>query len=244
VSIAKNAPKSARFKLLPAVLLVVGVILGVLTGILALLPSTGTWPVVLGAGAAIAAIVLTFTIAVQQNADTADLNRILVAIEEQTAVRAYDPDTIALPDDAPAAGMNGESVNAPSYADEAVKALRENKAHLNFDNLRWRQKVPSRPTTGNHGWFVESEPGGDSERWFVRKANGLTVRKAMPRNFLDALERQANLDPREIKHDFQLSNHGLAAWYARTYSGALWKVSRSNRNASAGITATLESPQQ
>lgn len=204
------------------------------------MPDTGAAPVVFGAGAAIAAIVLTFTIALQQNADTADLNLILIKIEEQTAVRAYESNTPPLSEDSHVDAGNGELAKMPSYADEAIEALRERKAHLNFDNLRWRQKVPSEPMTGNHGWFVESNADGDGERWFVRKANGLTVRKAMPRNFLEALESQANLDPRDIKHDFQLSNHGLAAWYARTYSDVLWKVSRSNRNASAGVSVTLE----
>ena len=57
----------------------------------------------------------------------------------------------------------------------------------------------------------------------------------MPREFLDTLEKEAPLDPRGIKLDFQLKEHGNAAWYARTYGGDLWKVWRASRNAAAGI---------
>lgn len=235
-----KASEASHSKLLPVFLLTGGIICGSLSGVLALISHTGAAPIVLGALAAIAAIVLTFTIALQQNADTADLNLILIKIEEQTAASAYGATTPELPEGSKVDAGSGGSAKMPSYADEAIKALHERKAHLNFDNLRWRQKVPVEPMTGNHGWFVESNSDGDGERWFVRKANGLTARKAMPRNFLEALETPANIDPREIKHDFQLSSHGLAAWYARTYSDVLWKVSRSNRNASAGISVTLE----
>lgn len=225
---------------MPLLLFTVGVILGVSSGVLAVIPSSGAAPVVLGAGAAIAAIVLTFTVALQQNADTAALNLILIKIAEQTAVRDYEPDSSSILGGSPAGADNGKSVNKPSYSREAIEALQKHTANLNFNDLQWQQKVPSQGLIGNPGWFVESNHDDDSERWFVRKANGLTVRKAMPRKFLEALKMQEKLDPQTIKHDFQLSNHGLAAWYVRTYAGALWKVSKSNRNALAGIKVTLE----
>lgn len=145
-----------------------------------------------------------------------------------------------LPEDSDVDASQEDSLALPSYAEEAVKALQERGAKLTFEDLRWRRKIPSQPMTGNHGWFVESNSAKDGERWFVRKARGLTVRKAMPRDFLEAWEKETGLAPSEIKLDFQLTDHGLAAWYARTYSDVLWKVSRSNRNASAGISVTRE----
>ncbi|WP_104088580.1 hypothetical protein [Arthrobacter sp. GMC3] len=253
-------------RLLPIILLFVGVLLGIASGLLALLPGTNVAPIVCGAGAAVAAIILTFTIAVRQNADTDSLRLILRQVEEQTAKEDYDPvrdqeeftnesdqdgelagAARALTEGSdrvndPVEAANAESAPAgakPAYADEVVEALRELNAKLNFDDLRWRRKIPSPPMRGHHGWFVESNSNGNYERWFVRRANGLTVRKAMPRDFLEALEREG-VDPRVIKHDFQLTNHGLASWYARTYSGALWKVARGNRNLSGGISVTLE----
>lgn len=254
-----DVPKSSPSNTLPWIFLVAGVLLGIASGVLALNPDSGSAPVVLGAGAAIMAICLTFIIALKQNADTDDLrqlstkthnlggathvlgektNQVLVdiqsvlfKIEEQTADRAYSPTAEPLPEGVDIVAGSEDVLDKPSYAHEVIDALRERKANLDFDNLLWRRKIPSSAMTGNHGWFVESNSGGN-ERWFVRKANGITVRKAMPRDFLEALEEKAALDPREIKHDFQLTDHGLAAWYARTYSDVLWKVSRSNRNAS------------
>lgn len=164
-----------------------------------------------------------------------NIQSVLAEIKEQTAREAYEP--ISEESD-PVETFREEALTIPSYADEAIESLREHRAKLDFDDLRWRRKTPSKPMKGNHGWFVESGSGKRGERWFVRKANGLTVRKAMPREFLDALEKEAQLNPSEIKLDFQLSDHGLAAWYARTYAGALWKVSRSNRNSDAGISVT------
>lgn len=247
-----------------------GVLLGIASGVLAFIFTSGASAVVAGtgAGAAVMAICLTFRIALNQNADTSDLRKlgkathdlgghtntlgettnqvlidiqsVLFKIEEQTANQAYDPIG-----ETPLDGQNPntaqeDSSDKPSYADEVIETLQTRKANLDFNDLMWRRKTTDPATTGNHGWFVESSSRGESERWFVRKANGLTVRKAMPRHFLEALEEKADLDPRQIKHDFQLSNHGLAAWYARTYSDELWKVSRSNRNAQAGITVSRE----
>lgn len=225
--------KSSKF---PFFLLGAGVLLGFASGVLALFREMGSLPVLLGAGAAIAAIVLTFTIARQQNTDTEKLRelsetskQLLIKVVEQTADKVYSP-----------TAHEEDSSAKPSYESEAINALREAGANLNFGSLRWRRKVPLQPMQGNHGWFVESNSVESGERWFVRKANGITVRKAMPREFLNALRDKAPLDPRDIKHDFQLTDHGLAAWYARTYSDVLWKVSKSNRNASAGINVTRE----
>lgn len=60
----------------------------------------------------------------------------------------------------------------------------------------------------------------------------------MPRNFLNALKEESSIESPEIELDYQLKDHGLAAWYARTYDGALWKVHQSNRKQSAGIQVT------
>lgn len=123
----------------------------------------------------------------------------------------------------------------PEYAEGAIDALRERGSSLTSESADWKKKIPEPPVRGNHGWFVEPKSGEPVERWYVRKARGWTIRKAMPRDFLNALERQEGVSPQTIKHDFQLKDHGLAAWYARTYSGDLWKVWISNRNREAGI---------
>lgn len=252
-----RAPKS-----LPLALLIIGILAGIATVVVAIISDQTTLAVIFGALSAVAAIALTFIIARNQNADTGDLlllvassrdlgektnqvledvQRVLLKVEEQTATRDYSQAPQPVAEDSQNDEEDLEDSSAePAYADEAVAQLRNRKANLNFENLIWRSKTTIPATRGNHGWFVESASGGGGERWFVRKANGLTVRKAMPREFLDMLEQKAPLDPREIKHDFQLTDHGLAAWYARTYSGDLWKVSKSNRNASAGITVTRE----
>lgn len=256
-------PENSRAsKTLPLILLIIGIAAGAATIGVALIQRDAEWMVILGTLTAVAAIVLTFIIALNQNADTDDLRElvessralgektnqvlvdvhsVLLKVEEQTATRDYGQSAQSVSEDS----LGEEEVPdgagaAPTYADEAIAQLRSQKANLDFDNLLWRPKTTVPPTRGNHGWFVESQFRGNGERWFVRKANGLTVRKAMPREFLEMLEAEAPLDPREIKHDFQLRDHGLAAWYARTYSGELWKVSRSNRNASAGISVTRE----
>ncbi|NUT72361.1 hypothetical protein [Pseudarthrobacter sp. C4D7] len=256
---SKRTPKS-----FPVILLLIGILAGVATAVAIFYDAT-TLTVVLGTLIAVAAIVLTFIIALNQNADTddlltlvqasrdlgektnqvlADVQSVLLKVEEQTATRDYSQASQPMAEGSPSEEEELEDLTAvPAYADEAVAQLRSRKANLNFDDLIWRPKSTYPVTRGNHGWFVESE-SGNGERWFVRKANGLTVRKAMPREFLDTLEEKAPLDPREIKHDFQLTDHGLAAWYARTYSGDLWKVSKSNRNASAGITVTREESEE
>lgn len=227
--------------LLPSIVLSGGVVLGIAAGLLALMPSTGVAPIVSAAGAAVAAIILTFIIALRQNVQTDELLKLLRKVEEQTAATQYGA-TVVQGDalDMPALAEGSTQADMPAYADEVIAALRERDANLNFDDLRWRRKIPIPTMAGHYGWFVESASGGNNERWFVRKAHGLTVRKAMPRDFLEALEKDGDLNPQHIKLDYQQSNHGLAAWYARTYSDYLWKVSRSNRTGDIRVTSVNE----
>ncbi|MEV8183652.1 hypothetical protein [Specibacter sp. NPDC078692] len=261
--------KPSRGQTLPLVLLIVGVLLGLMTFVFAGNQSEPAL-VILGGLGAVTAIVLTFIIARNQNADTShlrhigeathdlgeatnqvleDVRRVLLRVEEQTANHDYGQSLQTSSEESSSVDVSFQEAtdepahaDMPSYAAEAIVMLQKRGANLTFENLLWRPKIPLPAMRGNHGWFVESKDGTNPERWFVRKAKGLTVRKAMPREFLDALETQAPLDLREIKHDFQLRDHGLAAWYARTYDNVLWKVSRSNRNASAGISVTRENP--
>jgi hypothetical protein len=137
---------------------------------------------------------------------------------ERDSAEDYDPDAS---DDEPT-----EARQKPTYEAEAIHLLRVKGADLDFDNLEWKPKMADPPLPGNHGWFVESP--NKSARWFVRRARGMTVRKAMPRDFLRKLEQDKGIPPQSIALDFQLKQHGLAAWYARTYSGDLYKVAKSN----------------
>lgn len=219
-----------RWRRLPLVLLISGVAFGAATIVTACL-GLNVPAVVLGACGAVAAIGLTFIIAQRQDAETKGLqdvveqmHQLLRDVAERDSAQDYTPALTATP----AAEAPLDDI-APSYREEAIEALRAHGANLDFDHLLWRQKKPMRDLRGNHGWFVETEGNPADGRWFVRKARGMTVRKAMPRELLESLEGKAQLDPREIKLDFQTKEHGLAAWYARTYSGDLWKVWRSNR---------------
>lgn len=191
---------------------------------------------------AVFAIALTYVIAVRQNRDTAKLedivrqvHELLLGQKELNAQSEYGSDEESEGSSPGASGAGGLGSEHPGFADEAIALLRARGAKLDFENLVWKRKQRLESGRGSLGWFVESPEMANTERWFVRKANGITVRKAMPRNLLDGLEVQAPLDPREIRHDFQLKSHGLGAWYARTYSGDLWKVWQPNRSRTLGI---------
>jgi len=145
---------------------------------------------------------------------------------------AQDYDAVLLE---PTDPVSTASEARPSYEEEAIEGLRAKRAQLDYENLRWQAKKPKPALPGNHGWFVESPESPNSGRWFVRKAKGMTVRKAMPREFLDALVREQQLDPQAIALDYQLKGHALAAWYARTYDGALYRVWRPNAAADKSI---------
>lgn len=123
----------------------------------------------------------------------------------------------------------------PGYKAEAIAALKRAGADLDFEELHWEQKIPESAKPGNYGWFVHSKAGTSVARWFVRKANGISVRRAMPQDFMDALCEREGISPRSIQHDFQMKRHGNASWYARTYSGKLYRVWRANRSGGKGI---------
>ena len=246
-----------QYKPLPIILLMSGAIVGAVTAVVAF---TGPVAVVaaLGAATAVIAIWLTFIIARRQDAEAGTLKNVVLQVRtavtgvdravermhellkqssqmiremaERDSAHDYEDPVLESSVEAPAA-----DASAPQYRDEAIAALRASGAPLNFDALEWRAKEPLPPRPGNYGWFVESPGSPSGGRWFVRKARGMTVRKAMPREFLNVLEKEAPLNPREIKLDYQIKEHGLAAWYARTYSGALWKVWLPNRDANGGV---------
>ncbi len=243
----------------PTIWLVTGSILGSATAITALAdlgPAAG----LLGALTATVAIVLTYVIAYRQAIDSSELSDTVTKIDtavsdlaeanerlyqltlsaaEKDSAQAYESDEELVPD-APVTGSDDESPiesndNEPPYAPEALARLRGAGSMLNRANASWKPKIPDPPIRGNHGWFVESTDPAITERWYVRKGRYWNIRKAMPREFLDALESERGVDPRRIKHDFQLKKHGLASWYARTYDGSLWRVWKPNRNADLGV---------
>lgn len=222
------------------------------------------WATPASAGAAsAAALILTYVIAQKQSEETnkladmvsqvrelstrtgksvneledisANTRNLLKAYLEADAEAAYGSASESPDESATDESLDGSNANseAPGYKDEAIESLRNNGANLDFNNLRWKQKVKLENSRGNLGWFVETP--NRNERWFVRKAKTLTARKAMPRHFLNELDTQHNVKPPEIRHDYQLKDHGLAAWYARTYDGKLWKVWKPNRNSSGQI---------
>lgn len=229
----------------PGLIAILGLIAAGATFLLALAPLSA-WATAIGAAAAAFAIALTYIIARRQGQESATLATVVAKVDgtvsgtqdavrdvnellqtstslirqlaERDSAQEYEPESV---DDEPS-----QELARPSYEADAIAMLKTRGADLDFNRLEWKPKLPDPPLPGNHGWFVES-PGGTA-RWFVRRARGMTVRKAMPRDFLDRLEAEQRVNPRTIALDFQLKQHGLAAWYARTYSGELYKVSRSN----------------
>lgn len=187
----------------------------------------------LGAVAAGFAICLTYIIAQKQGEESSRLSDVLDEVkqlveETGTLIRRMAERDSAEDYDLGAVDEEPQDEHAtPSYKAEAIEKLKAKGADLDFDKLEWKRKVSNSPLRGNHGWFVESPKS--TARWFVRRARGMTVRKAMPRDYLEKLEQDTGLSPRSIALDFQLKQHGLAAWYARTYTGDLFKVVRSNR---------------
>ncbi|WIE65277.1 hypothetical protein DEI99_001750 [Curtobacterium sp. MCLR17_036] len=149
---------------------------------------------------------------------------LLREVAERASAQDYDPSASEEGAEGTEDAQTGEK---PDWEDEAIERLRAKHADLDFASLHWKRKTPQPPVPGNHGWFVETP--GRTTRWFVRKARGMTVRKAMPRDFLDRLEIEQGVEPRTIALDYQLRQHGLAAWFARTYAGDLFRVSRAYR---------------
>lgn len=231
------------------ILLVAGIALTLLTAIVAF--DQPEW-IAVSAGALLAliGISLTFLVARRQDKETAEIqgavkhiqravtniHDLVLSLSEKDSEKDYLEPADESDEDVNAPIAEGDpNAPRPRFEREAVEFLQSKGADLDFTNLKWRPKTPSQKTPGNHGWFVESPDSTSDERWFVRKARGMTVRKAMPRTFLEALKAQSGIDPRSIKLDFQIKPHGLAAWYARTYDNQLWKVWKSNRNPEAGI---------
>lgn len=229
----------------PLMWLCAGAVLGLGSFLLAL-HGDSDWAAATAAACAICAIWLTYLVARSQSAqaeshhetvqgirDAVDeMNSWLRQQKEQVSVTEYGIADDSDPEPA-------EDKDRPSYADQALEALNARGAKLERDDVVWKRKIPFPPRPGNHGWFVEAASGNASGRWYVRKARGLTTRKAMPRDFLDALEKEQGVDPQTIVLDFQLKEHGLASWYARTSDGKLWRVWRPARTWSAGINTEL-----
>lgn len=217
----------------------------------------------LGGLTAAIAIVLTYVIAHRQAKEALELNstvtkidnavsdlaqaneriyQLTLSVAERDSAQDYESDeedasdeNALVGDDEPPTGQETHGFEEPPYAAEALSRLRSVGSLLSQSTASWRQKVPDPPIRGNHGWFVESKDPAIEERWYVRKGRYWNIRKAMPREFLDALEAQQGINPRTIKLDFQLKEHGLASWYARTYDGSLWRVSKPNRNRNLGV---------
>lgn len=235
---------------LPTLTACIGVAFGVVSALFAYSerPAAGA---VLGVITAIFAILLTLIIALRQFKESDELKTTIgnmnMAVSDIEAGNATQRDlTLKISEQlseidyssTPNEGVGDEYIedtDRPEYSNEAIGILSKIGSRITEDTAIWKKKIPAIPTSGNHGWFVESMDPNNSERWYVRKGRGWTVRRAMPRELLDAFERDAQVNPKEIKLDFQQKEHGLASWYARTYSGDLWRIWKSNRNQGKGI---------
>lgn len=177
------------------------------------------------------------------------LYQLTLSLAERDSEQDYESDVEETSDESSFSSDDddpeGIRTEEPSYAAEAISRLQNVGSSLTDATASWRQKIPDPPIRGNHGWFVKPKDPTVAERWYVRKGRYWNIRKAMPREFLDALEFQEGIDPRTIKLDFQLKEHGLASWYARTYDGSLWRVSKPNRNTELGVlTSRVDEDQQ
>jgi len=243
----------------PTIWLIAGLLLGVATAITALADLSAVAGLLGGLTASVA-IVLTYVIAYRQAIESSELSDTVTKIDtavsdlaeanerlyqltlsaaENDSAQAYESDEDDAAD-APSLDVGDEDLgesggDEPTYAAEALARLRRAGSALTQASASWKRKVPDPPLRGNHGWFVESNDPVSAERWYVRKGRYWNIRKAMPREFLDALESEKRVDPRTIKLDFQLKEHGLASWYARTYDGVLWRVWKPNRSADLGV---------
>lgn len=213
------------------------------------------WPVALSGILALAAIVVTLGIARQQSIDAKrdsnileNVHALMFDMAERRADRDYELEapshyhTGPIPEENSSAPTT-DSRSTPTGPEEPAAhvkaefrdALESKGAGLDLDQLEWWKKPANILSSPNPGWIVSS-PDSD-ERWFVRRANGITARRAMPKSYFSALANEGlGLD--QIRTEFQVKDHPLAAWYARTYSGQLWKISQSNRFPDRKPTAT------
>lgn len=206
----------------------------------------GFWPAMLSGILALASILVTLGIAHQQSIDAKrdsdileNVHALMIDVAERRADRDYEPEahahyeTEALPGansiapatESPTLDTKSEEPT-PQVKAEFRAALESAEAKLDLQQLEWQKKPTNALSSANAGWIVSS-PDSD-ERWFVRRANGITARRAMPKSYFSALENNG-IGLGQIRTEFQAKDHPLAAWYARTYSGNLWKVSQSNR---------------
>lgn len=256
--------KTKQLLLWPRIWLILGLLLGsgaAATAYLNFAAASGA----LGGLTAVFAIVLTYVIARRQADEASELNhsvenidqavgdlaqatdrlyKLTLSLAERESAQDYEGNEDLVSEDHQLdANTEAESdsrletppAEKPPYAAEAISRLRRIGSSLTEATAMWKPKAPDPPIRGNHGWFVENVDGVSAERWYVRKGRYWNIRKAMPREFLEALETKEGVDPRTIKLDFQLKEHGLASWYARTYDGVLWRVSKPNRNQDLGV---------
>lgn len=223
----------------PLILFIGGSLTGAVTAVMAVIDATALASL-FGAITAILAIWLTYLIARGQGVESGQLR--IVVEEMSESVRQMKALLLAGAEresaqeyGAPDEGEPEADGDRPDYSDAALERLQAQGASITNETAKWKRKTPQPPLPGNHGWFVESSDETKRGRWYVRNARGLTVRRAMPRDFLEELKKRENVDPRAIKLDFQLKEHGLTAWYARTYDGDLWKVWRPARGWDNGI---------
>lgn len=126
----------------------------------------------------------------------------------------------------------------PKAEDEFKHALQEAGAKLDMDNLLWRQKTAADGRPGNLGWFVETPSPKYTQRWFVRRAKNLTVRPAVPRDYLEAWESETGLDPTDIEVDYRENQgRGNHPWFVSTYDGDVWRLSKGGRG-NDGVSVT------
>lgn len=187
----------------------------------------------------VASISLAIVIYLRQSAQSEELKLQADSIEELSREtvrlsREYLERTITaeVQDGDPADADPSNSL--PSDPETLMNELKTAGAKLNFAELRWRKRTPAYgDKRGNYGWFVESP--NSSERWFAHKGRSVTVRRAVPRDLIEAWKAETGLSPQEIRLDYRTLTSPNASWYIETYAGETWRLSKGGK-AKSSIT--------
>ena len=133
----------------------------------------------------------------------------------------------------------------PRDAHTLILALQRASARLDWEEIVWERKRPPGGGSGNFGWYVTDARPENRERWFVRAAHGIAVRRAIPRDQLEEWERRTRRSAREVKRDYrEASGRGSHAWFIETYRGEVWRTTKGGYG-KRGVTITrLEVPEE
>ncbi|MCP3426153.1 hypothetical protein NBM05_09075 [Rothia sp. AR01] len=119
-----------------------------------------------------------------------------------------------------------------------IAALQRASARLDWAGIVWERKNPPEGGSGNFGWYVTDVHPENRERWYVRAAHGIAVRRAIPRDQLEEWERFTRRSARDVKRDYrEATGRGSHAWYIETYRGEVWRTTKGGYG-KKGVTVT------